>query len=137
MAHVLVAADDGPTCDLFRAVLEVEGHRVTTVCDGWQMLAALRSTLHPMVVVYWYFLLRQPLRDDRVPQPAQEELWQACLRNVEDLRAHRFIEWNPSDWAPGPDMQPLYDALGIVVLRMPLDLDELLALVGKPAQEPA
>jgi CheY-like chemotaxis protein len=135
MAHALVADDGGTMGKLLRMVLEEDGHRVTTVRDGWEMLACLRASLHPMVAIYYHHLMRQPLHDSRMPQPAQDYVWQACVRHLDDLRAHRCLEMNPSDEMPEPEQQPLYEQLGIVRLRMPFELDELVALFSEQASQ--
>jgi CheY-like chemotaxis protein len=137
VAHVLVADDFGTISELLRQVLEAEGHRVTAVRDGWGMLAALRASLHPVVAIFCHHLMWQPLHDSRIPQPVQDYVWQACARNLDDLRAHRFLDLSPSDRAPGPPVQTLYEQLGIVTLHMPFDIDGLLAVFGELAQEPA
>ena len=51
MRHVLVAVFDSAIRTMLSEVLEVEGYHVTRARDQDQLIAVLRSVLHPLVVL--------------------------------------------------------------------------------------
>jgi DNA-binding NtrC family response regulator len=51
MRHVLVAVFDPAIRTMLSEVLEVEGYQVTRARDQDQLIAVLRSTLHPLTVL--------------------------------------------------------------------------------------
>jgi CheY-like chemotaxis protein len=135
MAHVLVA-DEWPRDKLFRFLLEEEGHTVTVVTNGWDMLMTMRATLHPLVVVYSDFmLLYGPFAETEEEFHAQERLWQMCERYIDDLRQHRFIETTGSCGPIPAETQYLHEQLGIVRVHLPFDLDEILARINEAAAQ--
>jgi hypothetical protein len=133
MAHILLAQNEPAIRSLLDAVLGAEGHDVTAVSDGWDMHIVLRATLHPLVVVYYTTLLGAcgAPRDGEPP----EMVWECCLREVDDLRRHRFIETRSWTDPPPPTMQPLYDELGIVIVPMPFDVQTLVQTVDEAARQ--
>jgi CheY-like chemotaxis protein len=51
MRHVLVAVFDSAIMTMLSEVLEIEGYHVTQARDQDQLIAVLRSVLHPLVVL--------------------------------------------------------------------------------------
>jgi DNA-binding NtrC family response regulator len=51
MRHVLVAVFELPIMTMLSEVLEIEGYHVTQAHDQDQLIAVLRSVLHPLVVL--------------------------------------------------------------------------------------
>ena len=51
MRHVLVAVFELPIMTMLSEVLEIEGYHVTRAHDQDQLIAVLRSVLHPLVVL--------------------------------------------------------------------------------------
>lgn len=131
MAHVLLAMDaDEVYRHLFTAALEGEGHQVTAPTDFWGVLAVLRSTLHPVVCLYFRDLAmrRLLLADD-------EERMAALEANRADLQRHRYVALS---WKFGPLQVPrlaaIEDTLQVEVLpAMPLNLLDVIAAVQRAA----
>ncbi len=128
MAHIVVWTGNQAVAHLFRELFESyeeeRGHLVTT-CDGedfWQLLAVLRSSLHPCVVI---------LGGDGWLHHLGAEEDQALAANVDALRQHRYIEirW----WASVPATSPaqvLYAHCHVQVIPGPFDIDEVIAAVN-------
>jgi hypothetical protein len=135
MAHVLVAQDDPTMQALLRELLEEEGHAVTAVSNGWDMLITMRSCLHPLVVVYYERLLYGSSAVHGRVQDNSEQVWQACARHVDDLRRHRFVETRSSASPAAPTVQPLYDQLGIVMIALPFELEPFLSSINEMARQ--
>jgi hypothetical protein len=130
MAHVVVAEEEGAHRHVFTIVLEGEGHQVTAPRDFWGVLAVLRSTLHPVVVVYsrdWYL----------GHLPERNEWIQALEANRTELRRHRYVSIG---WKPGALLSwlgALEDELEVDVLQYPIRLEEMIAAVARAAEQMA
>lgn len=51
MANILVVDDEPEIATLVKRILEAEGHKVTTACDGEMALAAVRASLPDVVLL--------------------------------------------------------------------------------------
>ena len=130
MAHVLVAEADRHIRDLITAVLEDEdsGHWVTCVDNPWDFLSVMRSTLHPLVVIFEFRMITWG-------QDARIRTYDIIVREEADLARHKFIVMQPSGWEHPADLQALYDRLGALKLFVPFTVDMLLDLVAELVKE--
>jgi CheY-like chemotaxis protein len=128
MAHILVADYDPPMRSLLQAVFENEEHWVTCVDNPWQLLSAMRGTLHPMVVLFYHRMLFDSRDADEFPFTIK-------LREEADLRRHRLIEMSAGERERPAEVQAFYDRLGVQQVSMPFALDPLLELVNSLAEE--
>lgn len=125
--HVLVINDTVAILDLFTALLEDEGYRVTT--DGFtvEMGELLRrvKTERPDVIVLdfiihdegkgWQFL--QLLKMDRQTRQIPVVICTGAARLVDELQVH-------------------LDAMGVAVILKPFDIDNVLAAIEKCLERP-
>jgi CheY-like chemotaxis protein len=128
MAHILVAEYDPVTARFLSAVFEEWGHWVTGVDTPWTLLSAMRSTLHPMVVMFYDRMLFDKSGTDEWP-------FTIMLRDEADLRRHRLIEMSAGAYERPEEVRAFYDRLGVQRVRMPFDLDPLIECVNRLAQE--
>jgi CheY-like chemotaxis protein len=120
--HVLVINDTVAILELFTALLEDEGYRVTTDGFSVEMSELLRRVKaeRPDVIVLdlivqdegkgWQFL--QMLKMDRQTRAIPVVVCTAAVRMVEELQLH-------------------LDTMGVAVVLKPFDIDNVLAAIGK------
>ena len=120
--HILVINDTVAILELFRALLEDEGYRVTT--DGFsielmEMLERVKAEPPDLIVLDfilldegkgWQFL--QMLKMDRGTRDIPVVACTAAARMVEELQVH-------------------LDEMGVKVVLKPFDIDNLLAEIQK------
>ncbi len=120
--HIFVINDTIAILELFTALLEDEGYRVTT--DGFtiemtELLSRVKSDRPDLLVLDfliqdegkgWQFL--QMLRMDRDTRDIPVVVCTAAVKLVEDLQTH-------------------LDAMGVAVVLKPFDIDKLLAEIDK------
>jgi CheY-like chemotaxis protein len=125
--HVFVINDTVAILELFRSLLEDEGYRVTT--DGFsvelvEMLSRVRDTRPDVVVLDfvildegkgWQFL--QLMKMDRATKDIPVIVCTAAAKLVEELQVH-------------------LDAMGVVVVLKPFDIDHLLNEIEKIGRSP-
>jgi CheY-like chemotaxis protein len=129
MAHILVADYDPVIRAMLADVLTDEGHWVTCVDNPWQLLSAMRGTLHPMVVLFYYLMLGDT-RGGGEQRPVS-----IMMREEEDLRRHRLIETHTDEGTRWPEVRAFYDRLGVRQIRMPFELEHIINLVHVAAGE--
>jgi len=126
--HVFVINDTVAILELFRSLLEDEGFRVTT--DGFsvelvEMLGRVRDARPDVVVLDfvildegkgWQFL--QLMKMDRETKAIPVIVCTAAAKLVEELQVH-------------------LDAMGVVVVLKPFDIDHLLHELAKILDSPA
>jgi hypothetical protein len=103
-------------------------HWVTCVTNQWGFVSSLRGTLHPMVVIFEPFM-------PRFAVDAKTCTYDIMRREEADLKRHRFIQLHAGIGERPEHVPALYERLGVRYLRMPFELDTLLALVTELAQE--
>lgn len=121
--HIVVINDTPAILDLFTALLEDEGYKVTT--DTFNAVAAGDkkdeiARLAPDLVILDFIIggeglgwqLLQLLRMDRTTRAIPVVICTAAVRQVEELQSH-------------------LDELGIAVVLKPFDIDRLLAVVSE------
>jgi CheY-like chemotaxis protein len=120
--HIFVVNDTIPILELFSALLEDEGYRVTT--DGFsiemvELLNRVKADRPDLLVLDfliqdegkgWQFL--QMLRMDRETRDIPVVVCTAAVKLVEDLQSH-------------------LDAMGVGVVLKPFDIDHLLTEIDK------
>ena len=119
--HIFVINDTIAILELFTALLEDEGYRVTT--DGFsiemvELLSRVKADRPDLLVLDfliqdeggWQFL--QMLRMDRETRDIPVVVCTAAVKLVEDLQTH-------------------LDAMGVGVVLKPFDIDNLLAEIDK------
>lgn len=127
MAHVLLAMDSPPLRSVYTLLLADADHQIMAPGEFWGILATLRSTLHPLVVVY--------IRDECVGRLLPDAERMAALEaSRADLRHHRYVAvaWNPA--ALPPRLAAIEDALDVELLVQPFPLEALAAAVQRTAQ---
>lgn len=133
MAHILVADYDRATRSMLSQALpdfdETHDHWVTCVDNPWALLSAMRSTLHPMVVLFYNLMLF----DRR--GGGDEFPFDILLRDEADLRRHRLIEMHADTGERPPEVRAFYDRLGVQQISMPFMLETLVDLVNQRADE--
>jgi CheY-like chemotaxis protein len=122
MAHVLLWYDDGVVREIVRLIAEEElGYTVTTATSFWEALAALRSSLHPLVVVYdgcdHYHL-------------APEEVEALSAQRVA-LRQHQYVATSACSPPLPPRVQDVVADLGMEWLYMPYELTTLIGAIER------
>jgi CheY-like chemotaxis protein len=122
LKHIFVINDTIAILELFTALLEDEGYRVTTDGFSIEMVELLRRVKaeRPDLLVLdfliqdegkgWQFL--QMLRMDRETRDIPVVVCTAAVKLVEDLQTH-------------------LDAMGVGVVLKPFDIDNLLAEIDK------
>ncbi len=125
MAHVLVGCYTPPIRELLAGVLDGEGYEVTVPRDFWGGLAVLRSSLHPLIVLY---------QRDGSPGLLTDEHLAAIEANMAALRRHEYIQltWRYEPWAER--YRRLVDQVHIQVIPGTFDLErQLLPAVSAAA----
>lgn len=126
--HAFVINDTVAILELFRSLLEDEGYRVTT--DGFsieliEMLGRVREAAPDVIILDfvildegkgWQFL--QLLKMDRATKQIPVIVCTAAAKLVEELQVH-------------------LDAMGVVVVLKPFDIDHLLIELEKLSHSPA
>jgi hypothetical protein len=130
LAHVLVAEEEPALRTIWAAICASEGHRVTAPDTFWGVMAVLRTTLHPLVVVYGRdgYLPHQTIHEDRV---------RAFEALAVDMRQHLYVamDWRPGEPLP-PRLRAIEEALDVEFLHpQPMDDPEaLVAAVNRAAE---
>jgi CheY-like chemotaxis protein len=131
MAHILVADIHPGIPRVVAAVLEQEGHWVTCASNLWELLSAVRGTLHSMVVMFNEVMTRCAPDDD-----TDIDALTLLLGAEADLRRHKLLELSARGDDPHPpEVQALYDRIGVQSLQLPFDEDTLIERVARLAEE--
>ncbi len=126
MAHVLVAEEEPMLRRMWALLLESEGHHVTAPTDFWGVIATLRATLHPLVVVYG--------RDGYIGSLAwQEERVAAFEASVEAMRRHRYVAMAWATDPLPPRLRVIEEQLEIEIVMQPMEVGDLFAAVNRAA----
>ena len=124
MAHVLVAFGDRPEALRVQTLLEGDGQTVTVATEFWQALGLLRSSLHPLGVVFGYE--GDDIGDD-VTHDADKV--HALVAHFHALHRHAYVQ---VAWWQGPlppPLQALAEAVILETLPGPCDAAELCAAI--------
>jgi CheY-like chemotaxis protein len=120
MAHILLVEYDPVVRQILREFFECDRHALTETTDPWEVLMLLRTSLHPVIVVYseqflWYLF------------PDQQ---QAFANAIEELRQHHYIELprGPTRSFPihcPPKLQAVHDQFAPEVIPAPIQVQYL------------
>ncbi len=124
MTQVLVIDDSFTLRQLIRATLEPAGYRVSEASDGEEGLAALRSSLEPLVV----------LLDYQMPNMDGMQVLQAVRESGGQLLAHDYIVISANQATFPNIFIDLLRHLSIRVLPKPFEREALLATVAQAAE---
>jgi CheY-like chemotaxis protein len=117
---ILLIEDDRDICEIVQQVLADEGYETIAVSNGAEALARLRAAPHPFVIVLDLML---PVMD--AWQFRAEQAGDALLAKIPVVI-----------FSANPKVGQHADALGAAaVLRKPPNLDELLSVVSRFAQD--
>jgi hypothetical protein len=139
MAHVLVAQGEPPVGHMIAQIMEIEGHTATCAYTAEQMVQALVTAPHPLVVIYYPALLVRPWgrpgveRPAGEPDPYDEEPWEVLLGHVDTLGWHCFIETRAWDFPRPAVMHPFYERFRVTTFPLPFLVDDLIRLVNDMA----
>jgi CheY-like chemotaxis protein len=116
----LIADDDRDIRDTLRFLLEVEeGYAVTEASDGAEVLAALQRIQEPLVV----------LLDQLMPKLTGMGVLHAIADDTELLARTRFVLFSARHEEFPPEEVALLQRLGVVRVRKPFEVEEVVAAV--------
>ena len=124
MTQVLVIDDSYTLRQLIRATLEPAGYRILEAADGEEGLAALRSSLEPLVV----------LLDYQMPNMDGMQVLQAVGETGGQLLSHDYIVISANQATFPSVFIDLLRHLSIRVLPKPFERETLLATVEQAAE---
>lgn len=123
MAWVLIADDDAAIRESLESVLHAAGYAIVEVGDGEDALDVLRATPYPAVV----------LLDLLMPRMNGQTVLQQLERESQLARRHAWIAMSADYRALQRIPQQQRADLGLMILKKPFEMDDMLATVAQQA----